>query len=1478
LASIWQVLGKMEGTEIFDLLPEHSKYLALSVGQIFLKSGGLDVFFSWSGENVYAASRISLEDYLKNLTDYSGGLNKKIKDFEIPFLVEDRRNSDIIEKLVTIKEGGEKKQVKIKSRRANINPLGLFSHFLFHMDSEGRQSVVGASIHTSSRLFNSEMMANLLIMTENSLQKGELKNLTADKVWNQLINNKSPDLKDTLLTGLQIEVGQNNFITKIKYRDFSQFGENAYKELMAKTEPVQKELMAKTEPVQAVWAQFIRLYLEAFEECNTYKEEGIYPHFFPALILQGFVIRSGQAQQYNETLKKYVTKKYPPLLQYIEKKDEMAIFNLILENLSQASQYINDDELLSKALELEKEKLKTKTEAEKRTLIKAKRSEIIDKIKKLKSASPSDKVQDISLTNKAIQYALFDAKNFSELKSNLLKIAGFDSQGSYFKNGYMLHWLVACGITPQRYVAASYSIDDYRTPIYSNCVETGIFNFFALYIPFNQYEGTYNNSKIIPNTLIQNYIKKANFSTKTFTEEFLINRPWIPYVNLQVLDNPKNILPKGYYIGIPNNVYSLVKEKIDEKGLKIVDKSAEHQFDCFKVSCSDVSQKHSIDCDVLFVKESPSINLYEVRSGLMSIHLFERMIYSQKSNFPNYENLALEFIKIITDFNKAITIPKDFKYNMDNYLVGIREEVLPNAGTEVWYGQYKVQAQQNKHSNLLAINLNINPNHTEVTIKTPEDTCKAINSSFTYTSSISKFLTNCFYISSQEVIEDNFECQNWISMFPTLLNKETIAERKWDFVKNQYQEKSVMALPQGASARNALYIKLLEAQIGRKEDVDFHSYSPAAREKTFLSAFRFYSPHVLEKLDIFYTSFMNENLNPKSEIVREIILFFQQAVSSKNIHIAERMLKNLKNNAVFLELFTQQINSRCENSFHLISQENQNILLKSYLEALKNIPSSIEVFFMRDFHGKTPLHTALAKNNIEFINMYLEAFKNHPECLQAFVLQDNLGDTLLHIALKQNNVEFIKRYSEFFKDQPQRFQPFILSDDQGDTPLPGLSKVFELKNKQGKTPIHIALKKNRLNLVNNFLEICKKDINFIRIFSIQDHHNDTPLHVALKNNNVEFIEAYLEFFKDHPNFISVFHLQNDQENTLLHLCFNLNKTKVLEKIINLFKKPEDLLRILELTDENKNSVMDKIIQTEQFTLLENIIKSFPTQSTFRLLHNSLLKEIKEKDSFNILKSFARLIEIYPEILENPINDASLRKFIDVNNLWEKYFEFIQDYPLKNIQVSAAQVLLEMAVRQNNIKNIEECLRVFKNHPNFEDILFNLTKEGNSILHLAVKNRQYEVIRVYYEIFKNNAAALPLFFIKNKDGDTPLNLILPKGVSKTTEIVHIIYLEILRLHGKADLLAIQNNNKENFLHLIIRENISLNLFEQYLKIVRNSDSHIKEIFCALNNEKLTPYQEGKKTEELETQKDNETTQKLKILQRYFSEEEYLSLNN
>ena len=184
---------------------------------------------------------------------------------------------------------------------------------------------------------------------------------------------------------------------------------------------------------------------------------------------------------------------------------------------------------------------------------------------------------------------------------------------------------------------------------------------------------------------------------------------------------------------------------------------------------------------------------------------------------------------------------------------------------------------------------------------------------------------------------------------------------------------------------------------------------------------------------------------------------------------------------------------------------------ESDIDLLKALANECNVNNNKSHKKKTPLHVACKNNNILAVKALLELKCN-------ILCKDSQGRVPFHIACSKS-LECVKE-----------MVPYITND------------VVNTCDNNGNTPLHIALKKNQLDIVNFLLS------NFQCNFSIKNSEGEFPTHLVC-STNLSVVRIIME--KSTAQSISI-NCQTQQDNTPLHIACQFGELDIVKYLTDSF--------------------------------------------------------------------------------------------------------------------------------------------------------------------------------------------------------------------------------------------------------------------------------------------------------------------------------------
>ncbi|XVF11313.1 hypothetical protein REPUB_Repub08aG0016400 [Reevesia pubescens] len=167
------------------------------------------------------------------------------------------------------------------------------------------------------------------------------------------------------------------------------------------------------------------------------------------------------------------------------------------------------------------------------------------------------------------------------------------------------------------------------------------------------------------------------------------------------------------------------------------------------------------------------------------------------------------------------------------------------------------------------------------------------------------------------------------------------------------------------------------------------------------------------------------------------------------------------------------------------------------------------------FSSENPLHIAYTAGHFDFVK---EIIILKPD-LAKEVNQD--GFSLMHMAAVSGHLEIV---SELMKVDPSLCR-------------------FQQRSHDMKTPLHFAVIKGRVNVINEMLSGCAECIEDVTL------QRETALHLAVKCSQFEAVSVLVHWIRELQK-EDVFNMKDEQGNTVLHLTTSRKQRKVIELLLD----------------------------------------------------------------------------------------------------------------------------------------------------------------------------------------------------------------------------------------------------------------------------------------------------------------------------------------
>lgn len=404
-----------------------------------------------------------------------------------------------------------------------------------------------------------------------------------------------------------------------------------------------------------------------------------------------------------------------------------------------------------------------------------------------------------------------------------------------------------------------------------------------------------------------------------------------------------------------------------------------------------------------------------------------------------------------------------------------------------------------------------------------------------------------------------------------------------------------------------------------------------------------------------------------------------------------------------------------------------------------------EKLLEKNKRGFTPRMVAIKNNNLTFLKFFgfWESYDK--------VIFDQSRNEMTY-AFKESTEDFV---TEFFSNQCK----YLLgkrSFEKNNNPLSATCA-----DDDGNTLLHISVNRKSLNL----LKILKNSNEFYS--NIKNKDGDTPLNLAVKNNCSDIVAFLIENGAD-------FRITNDAGISPLILANEKNSEQIFKSLlfkVDINEKDKDGNTLLHFAVQNKLINLSFFLINKGANILE---ENNNGDTPFSLSQTINLKEIETLMRSRIDEDLRNLNQVIKNNSLNELKDllrnSYILKFIDSVNddgdtpitcaIQNGAFECLKPLVFKGADLDLANQDGETPLN----------LAVKKNQPQIVELLIEngadpdlINKDGETLLTLAVKENQIQVIET---LLKNSAD--PYLF--DKDGEVPLTLAIKRDQFPIVEIL------------------------------------------------------------------------------------------------------------
>ncbi len=205
---------------------------------------------------------------------------------------------------------------------------------------------------------------------------------------------------------------------------------------------------------------------------------------------------------------------------------------------------------------------------------------------------------------------------------------------------------------------------------------------------------------------------------------------------------------------------------------------------------------------------------------------------------------------------------------------------------------------------------------------------------------------------------------------------------------------------------------------------------------------------------------------------------------------------------------------------------------------------------------------------LEFI--FLNAL-HHPN--YNILAKDKDRRTPLHLAAEYGHTDAINAILEALKDSPELFKQVLSTDIYGSTPL------------------HLAAIYKRTDAVKAILEALKDNPELLeQAFTPHFLSGNTPLHTAVSKGHIEIVKALLQAAKGNDELLKILCAPAYLGRTPLHLAAEYGHTDAVKAILEALKDNPALLRQTLAPNNNGKTPLDLANNAEAKTIIQEAIE------------------------------------------------------------------------------------------------------------------------------------------------------------------------------------------------------------------------------------------------------------------------------------------------
>ena len=425
----------------------------------------------------------------------------------------------------------------------------------------------------------------------------------------------------------------------------------------------------------------------------------------------------------------------------------------------------------------------------------------------------------------------------------------------------------------------------------------------------------------------------------------------------------------------------------------------------------------------------------------------------------------------------------------------------------------------------------------------------------------------------------------------------------------------------------------------------------------------------------------------------------------------------------------------------------------------------------QDIHGKTPLHWILQNK-----------------------IYDDDGDNAFdHLRL------LLKHGAEVNRQDDHNETPFLLAIKLDQFKAArillehGADPIMENNNGEGKYPLHLLLESwihDEDELLHLVLLLLKNgaDVN------MRDKDNQTPLHLAIRRNRIRLVGVLLEHGAD----------ANAENNLVMTALHVLSKSgiglegDILDYVLLLLKYGAEV----DKRDKCNRTLLHLAIRRNQFALagvlLEHgadpIAENDEGQTPLHILSESVIND--KDDVYHVLDHALLLLKHGAEVnrqdkdKETPLHLAIRWDWLELAGI---LLEYGADANAENDQGKTPLHILSQSESQHESNVLDQALLLLRHGAEVD----KRDNANQTPLHLTVRKNWFRLSRILLE-----HGADPIG--ENDEGQTSLHILSESVIDNEDDVHHVLdHASLLLKHGAQ--VNRRDKDKETPLHLAIRRN-------------------------------------------------------------------------